>query len=289
MIRSRTLGELLDVTALLANQPLPDGNRVAIVTNSGGPGIMCADACEEEELELAKLSLSTRTRLAELLPREASMGNPVDMLATASGDDYRRAIETLAADPGVDAVIAIFTPALVTPPEDVAAAIRGALELTERKLPLLGVFISAAGAPPSNFDWPTTVPMFDFPEEATRALAHAVHYSAWRERGDGTCPSSQTCAPSARRPRSPRPSLASAAGSSRRSSRRCSSAYGIPLVESAVRRRRRGRRRRRPSPRRECGVEGGRSHAGPQVGGSRRARRAGGPRGGDQRGRRDGG
>jgi acetate---CoA ligase (ADP-forming) len=205
---------------------------VAIVTNSGGPGIMCADSCEEEGLELPELSRETRARLVELLPAEASTGNPVDMLATASGDAYRRTIETVAADPDVDAVIAIFTPALITPPEDVAKAIRGALQTTERRMPLLGVFISAAGAPESQFAWPATVPMFSFPEEATRALAHAVGYSAWRGREDGRVPEFADA-----RPEGAAAAIASALARDAEwldpsELAAVLEAYGIPLVES---------------------------------------------------------
>jgi acetate---CoA ligase (ADP-forming) len=229
VIRSRTLRELLDVTSLLANQPLPAGKRLAIVTNSGGPAIMCADACEDEGLELPPLAADTRNRLAEQLPQAASLANPVDMLATASGEDYRRTIEAVAADPSIDAVIAIFTPPLGTPPEDVAAAIR---EGTRREVPLLGVFISAQGAPFTPTDGASTVPMFSFPEEAARALGHAVRYSEWRQRAEAPAPKLADAHPDAAAA-----AIASALARNEDwlSPEQVSSvlgAYGLPLIES---------------------------------------------------------
>ena len=95
MIRTDTLAEMLDVASLLANQPLPAGPRVAILTNAGGPGIMCADACEAAGLEVPPLPDAAQEALREFLAAEASLGNPVDMIATASADQYRRAIATL--------------------------------------------------------------------------------------------------------------------------------------------------------------------------------------------------
>jgi acetyl coenzyme A synthetase (ADP forming)-like protein len=188
VVRTETLGELLDVAELLANQPVPGGGRVAILTNSGGPGIMCADACEADGLEVVTLSDSTCEVLRELLPGEAGLPNPVDMLATASGEDYRRAILAVAADPLVDAMVVIFTPPLVTRPEEVARAIREAAGQLPRPVPLLAVFISAGGAPSELHDGGPHVPAFEFPEEAARALARAAHYGAWRARDPGSVP-----------------------------------------------------------------------------------------------------
>jgi acetate---CoA ligase (ADP-forming) len=108
VIRVETLDEQLDVAELLATQPLPSGNRVAIVTNAGGPAISCADACAAAGLAVAELEEPTRRALAEQLPPAAAVANPVDMLAAASGADFRRTIELVAVDQGVDAVIAIF-------------------------------------------------------------------------------------------------------------------------------------------------------------------------------------
>jgi acyl-CoA synthetase (NDP forming) len=172
---------LLDVASLLANQPVPAGNRVAILTNSGGPGIMCADACEASGLEVVNLSDSTCERLRELLPAEASLSNPVDMLATASGEQYRDSILAIAADERVDAIVSIFTPPLVTRSEDVGRAISEAAGLLPRPVPLLAAFISSEGAPGEL----QHVPAFTYPEQAAQALTRAVRYGEWRSRDPG--------------------------------------------------------------------------------------------------------
>ena len=123
IIRTERLEELFDVAALLSHQPIPRGARVAILTNAGGPGILAADACEANGLELPALSDATRAELRAFLPGAASVGNPVDMLASAPADHYRRALAAILRDESVDSVIAIFIPPLVTEPDAVAAAI----------------------------------------------------------------------------------------------------------------------------------------------------------------------
>ena len=120
VIRTDSLAELLDVASLLANQPLPAGPRVGIVTNAGGPGIMCADACEAAGLEVPPLPEAVQESLRSVLPPEASLANPVDMIATATAEHYRRAIAELAAWDGIDALIVIFIRPLLTRAEDVA-------------------------------------------------------------------------------------------------------------------------------------------------------------------------
>jgi acyl-CoA synthetase (NDP forming) len=172
VIRTNTLEELFDVAALLSSQPVPAGNRVAIVTNAGGPGILAADACEANGLELPVLSEDTRARLREFLPPAASVTNPVDMIASASAGQYRRALEIIARDPAVDSLIAIFIPPLVTAAADVAAAIRSAP--TQGK-PVLATFMGAQGAPAVL----APIPAYAFPESAAVALARVTGYGRW--------------------------------------------------------------------------------------------------------------
>ncbi|HET9808200.1 MAG TPA: acetate--CoA ligase family protein, partial [Candidatus Limnocylindria bacterium] len=188
VVRTGTLAELFDVSALLANQPLPAGGRVAILTNAGGPAILAADACEAAGLEVRTLSDETRRRLAELLPPEASTGNPVDMIASAGADAYSRAIGILAADDSVDALIVIFTPPLVTRAADVARGIRTAVRALPRNIPILAVFLSVSGVPAELSDGEVHIPSFAYPEDAARALAHALRYARWRSRPEGAVP-----------------------------------------------------------------------------------------------------
>ena len=114
VIRTDTVSEQFDVAALLASQPLPGGDRVAIVTNAGGPGIACADACAAAGLRVDPLGTRLQRALRRHLPAQAAVGNPVDMIASASAEDFRETIERLAADERIDAIVAIFIPPLVT-------------------------------------------------------------------------------------------------------------------------------------------------------------------------------
>ena len=185
VIRTDTLGELFDVASLLANQPPPAGSRVAILTNAGGPGILCADASEAEGLAVAPLPKEVPAELRSFLPLEASVTNPVDMIASASAEDYGRAIRTVSGSEAADAVIVIFIPPLVTRSEDVARAIRAAAEERAGAVTLLTVFMQARGLPPEL----RGIPSYTFPEDAARALARAARYGSWRRAPEGHVPS----------------------------------------------------------------------------------------------------
>jgi acetyl coenzyme A synthetase (ADP forming)-like protein len=184
VIRTDTLEELFDVAALLVNQPLPKGNRVGIITNAGGPGILCADTCEARGLEVPVLTEANRKLLRSFLAPGAGVGNPVDMIASASGEQYRKTIEAVAGDPNIDALIVCFTPPLVTSAEDVGHAIVDAIAAARIDKPILAVFLSAAGAP--EIVRSAKIPAYRFPETAAIALARASRYRRWRERPEPT-------------------------------------------------------------------------------------------------------
>ncbi len=177
VIRTERLEEMFDVAALLSHQPIPRGPRVAILTNAGGPGILAADACEANGLQLPRFSDATRSELRSFLPAAASVNNPVDMLASAPADHYRRALASILRDESVDSVIAIFIPPLVTEPNAVAAAMAGAVEGAYEK-PVLGVFMRAEGAPAAL----APIPSYAFPESAALALARVTAYGQWRSK-----------------------------------------------------------------------------------------------------------
>jgi acyl-CoA synthetase (NDP forming) len=147
---------------------------VGIVTNAGGLGIMCADACGAEGLDVPELSAGARAGLAAFLPAEASTANPVDMIASASPADYERTIRAVAASGEVDAVIVIFIPPLATS----AAEVAGAVGRADGELPVLGVFVG--GGVSASTPGARQVPVYAFPEDAARALARAVRWSEWR-------------------------------------------------------------------------------------------------------------
>ena len=177
VLRAQTLEELLDAAVMFSTQPLPLGNRVAVVTNAGGLGILCADACDGAGLELPPLAEQTKEALRAVIPAEASVENPVDLLGSATAATYSAALPILLADPGVDAVIALFVPPVVATAADVAAAI-SRVALGARK-PCLSVVMSADGAPPGAFA---------YPESAARALGLAARRASWLRRRTGVVP-----------------------------------------------------------------------------------------------------
>ena len=183
VIRTGTLEELFDISSLLAHQPPPRGPRVGILTNAGGPGILAADACEASGLEIPSLGDATVAELRSFLPPTASVANPVDMIASASPDHYRRAMRAMLTDDRVDSLIVIFIPPLVTEPEEVAAAIRDGATAAGEK-PVLATFMSAQGAPAVL----EPIPCYTFPESAAIALARVTAYGAWQRRPEGTIP-----------------------------------------------------------------------------------------------------
>ena len=182
VIRTDTLAELFDFSLLLGSQAPPNGNRVGIIANSGGPAILCAKACEAGGLVVPPLPDAVRTELGSFLPSAASTTNPVDMLATASGEDYRRAIRALAASGAIDALIVIFTPPLVTKPAEAQRAIHRAARELSRSMPVLSVFMSEQSAPRVAKTECIAVPNYPFPEEAARVLSLVVRYGASRTR-----------------------------------------------------------------------------------------------------------
>ncbi len=184
VIRADSLHELFGVAALLANQPTPRGSRVAIVTNAGGPAIMCADACEAGGLEVAELPSPVREQLAASLPTAASCNNPIDMIATASAEDYRRALTTLIDADACDAALAIFVPPRGTARDSVATAIRQVAE-TRPDVAIAAVFMTAEGPPSQLRSDRVRVPGYEFPEDAARAVALGARYGRWRRQTSG--------------------------------------------------------------------------------------------------------
>jgi acyl-CoA synthetase (NDP forming) len=190
MIRVDTLEELFDVANLLSHQPLPQGRRVAILTNGGGPGILTADACAARGLELPALSDKTLYQLKSFLPRGASLANPIDMTAEATADEYGQALGLLAEDDSVDIGVVIFIPPILTQPEAVASSIREvAPQFRQRGKTLVASFMSSRGA---SIELGSRekgyVPCFTFPEATAAALGRACQYGDWLKRPKGVTP-----------------------------------------------------------------------------------------------------
>src|SRR6267378_3616137 len=194
VIRTDTIEELFDSAMLLASQPVPTGPNVAILTNAGGPGIMAADACESAGLTLAKLETKTVKGLKAFLPPEASVRNPVDMIASADAPSYERSLRLLVEDRNVDAAIVIFVPPLVTGAQEVARAILAGA--SGSKKPVLSCFMGSHGVPESLRSLQEGhIPSYAFPEAAARTLARAVSYGVWRTKPPGKVPSMQDLHP----------------------------------------------------------------------------------------------
>ena len=178
IIATASLGELTGAAALLVGQPLPAGPRVAIATNAGGAGVLAADACGDNGLQVAQLAGSTRRRLRRLLPAGAVVTGPVDTTAAIGNDAFRTCLEEVAADERVDAVLAVAMPTAIC---DLRTAIAGATVSKPIAAVLLDQAESVRMLAPGR-------PSYGFPEDAARALGHAARYRAWRDRPQGRVP-----------------------------------------------------------------------------------------------------
>jgi acetyl coenzyme A synthetase (ADP forming)-like protein len=181
VLRAETLEELLDVAALLSRQPLPRGRRVAVLTNAGGLGILCADACESAGLTLPTLSEHTVTALRAFLPEAGSDANPVDLLGSATAADYERAVPLLLADPRVDALIVLFVPPVSAGAGEVADALERVASGAEK--PVLASLLAAETIEPR-----AAFVDFPYPESAARALGRAAERADWLRRPAGAVP-----------------------------------------------------------------------------------------------------
>ena len=219
VIATTSLGELVDTVALLACQPLPAGNRVAIVANAGGAAALAADACADHGLQVVPLGAATQRALRGLLPPAAVVTGPVDTCAVVTTEAFRACVEEVAADDGVDAVLAVAVPtafsdlsaaaaeAVISKPLAVAFLDRAESVRRLKRRPVALPSSSDADAGPAG-DPPaadsatgqaaavidvaaaavTGVPCYADPDNAARALGHAVRYRAWRGRQRGTVP-----------------------------------------------------------------------------------------------------
>ncbi|MBI4598115.1 MAG: GNAT family N-acetyltransferase [Candidatus Omnitrophica bacterium] len=189
VIRADTLEEMFDVAAALSNQPLPKGQRVGIVTNAGGPGILCADTCETGGLTIPELSESIRTQLAQFLPAAASLANPVDMIASASPEQYRRTIETLLRAEEIDALIILYIPVGVSNTaaivEAIGQGVAQARAAGAAEKPVIVCAMTDAGGLPPLAVGAERIPAYQFPETAARVLSRMAEYARFRARPAG--------------------------------------------------------------------------------------------------------
>ena len=179
VVRVDTLEELFDVTSLLANQPIPTGRRVGLITNAGGPAILAVDSLESQGLEIPQLSDELQAEMRTYLPDDASVSNPVDMIAAAGPSEYKRTIELLMGCDEVDAVITLFIPASNVGVAETATAIKEAVEESPHDKTFLSVYMHSGGAPTELASKSVKFPVFPFPERAAKALRKAIQYAEW--------------------------------------------------------------------------------------------------------------
>ena len=173
VLRAETAEQMFDWARALETCPLPKGNRIAILTNAGGPGVIAADSLEHHNLMLAHLGESTLEALSATLPPAANIHNPVDMLASASSETYATCLKTLLQDKNVDAVLIILPPPPMFKAEEVARAMIEVIEHFNKPVvvALMGsTLVEEAG----NVFRAARVPTYPFPERAASALATLV-------------------------------------------------------------------------------------------------------------------
>jgi len=191
VIRAETLDEMFDLAAALESQPLPQGRRVAIVTNAGGPGILCTDACEAGGLGVPELSAEVRAQLRTFLPAAASVSNPIDMIASARADSYRKTIETVLPSADVDAMIVIYIPVDRNDSQSVSQAIKDGVGNARvaggAGKPVLACLMTSDGSRVLAAEH-ETIPSYLFPEAAAKVLAKSASYAEWRSKPPALVP-----------------------------------------------------------------------------------------------------
>ena len=185
VIATTSLGELLEAAVLLAEQPVPAGRRVSIISNAGGAGVLAADACVEAGLSVAIPSRQAQAQLTGLLPAAAAVGGPIDTTAAVSADAFAAALAAAAGDAGVDAVLALVVPTA-------ASDLIPALTAAQLPVPLAAVVLDQAESvrllPSTGSGAGPGVPAYAYPESAARALSRAARYGSWRSRPADTVP-----------------------------------------------------------------------------------------------------
>ena len=184
VMRVASLEELFELSQIFANQPLPEGKRVAILTNAGGPAILATDACVNYGLEIPKFTEETKTYLRSILRPEASIANPVDMIASANPENYYRCTAKLLSDPNVDMGLIIYVPPMMICAADVAQGIVNAAK--EYNKPIAVCYMGMKEKEEVNrILRENNIPIYDFAESAAKALSTAYSYKKWQQMPDG--------------------------------------------------------------------------------------------------------
>ncbi len=194
VIRAESLDEMFELAMALSHQPLPRGNRVGIITNAGGPGILCADACEAGGLKVPELATATRDRIAEFLPVAASAANPIDLIASATAEQYQRTIEILLAGSEIDALVVIHIPVGMSSANEVKQAIVNGVVNgragggTDKPVLVCWMAGETVTTPAPLATGSESIPITAYPETPGRVLGKMSAYAGWRAKPEGIVP-----------------------------------------------------------------------------------------------------
>jgi acyl-CoA synthetase (NDP forming) len=191
-IRAKTLEEFLALATGLSNQRLPSGRRIGILTNSGGPGVLCADSCAAEGLMVPGLSKETQSTLAVFLPPTAALNNPVDVIGFASEDQHARAVATMLKADEIDALIIVHVSVRAEDNPPVAGGILRGIQAARQTIgknkPVYIIWMAEGDLDrPFSVDG-ETIPTYPHPEIPARVISRALSYNAWRQRPVGKIP-----------------------------------------------------------------------------------------------------
>jgi len=187
VIREYSLKNLFSTAKVFANCPIPKGDRVAIITNSGGPGIMATDAICENGMQMAQISEETKAKLRSFLPAAASVKNPIDMIASAPIEHYKQTLETVIADENVDMIMVIYLPFLGLKDIDVAKAVMEIKKQYPQK-PVIGVFMTKNEFFTEISNLEVNMPFFMYAEEAAEGFLRLNQQRLWMEQPEGKIP-----------------------------------------------------------------------------------------------------
>ncbi|MBT3218360.1 MAG: CoA-binding protein [Proteobacteria bacterium] len=191
VVRCNTVGQLFDMAMGFCNQPLPPGGRVAILSNAGGPGIMATDAAVFFGLDIACFTPETLSAMKAALPVEASTANPVDMIASATPEQYEACAEVLIADPSVDALLVIFVSPVITDPPAIAqgivSGVKRGMKAAGVDKPVLACFMGREKDDRGiGVLREAQIPNYSFPESAVQTLAAMARFQQWRTEKAGS-------------------------------------------------------------------------------------------------------
>jgi acetyltransferase len=181
IIRAESMQSLFAYALAFASQPLPKGPSLAIITNSGGPGILAADACDRSSLHLTPIRKETADRLREFLPPTASVYNPIDIIGDATLERYEKTLEVVLKDDMLHAILVLFAPTAAADAEAVAMSIASLAKDADK--PIITAFMGEKGVRGARRIFQDhNIPTYEYPDDAISALDAMLSYRRWREK-----------------------------------------------------------------------------------------------------------